>query len=87
MKVAHIGTNSYTRAIDDANARHKRGERQVYCGIHSLWHWPDQVLPECTGHTYTAAGYRRLVAEAQKLADAMEAKRAALRDARKRGKK
>lgn len=86
MKIMHVGTNSYGDAICDADARFRRGERQVYCGVHGLWHWPDQVQTECAGHTYTLAGFRRMIAESTKIAEQMEAKHTQ-RDARKRSSK
>ena len=36
------GGSGYLQKFEDAEARHKRGERQAYCPACEKWVWPDQ---------------------------------------------
>lgn len=55
--------NSYGAAIDDANARMKRGERQLYCWKCDLWRWPGQCKHK---HKMTYQALRRFYKQVEK---------------------
>lgn len=40
--VGVICHTSYSQRLEDAEARHKRGERQAYCPACQKWVWPDR---------------------------------------------
>lgn len=43
----HICYLEYTRKAEEADARYKRGERQLFCGdCGSRWVWPDECQHE-----------------------------------------
>lgn len=51
----------YLQFHADAERRHKRGERQVWCRKCRIWVWPDQVALEHKGETLTIGQFNWLV--------------------------
>jgi hypothetical protein len=44
----------------DAERRHKRGERQRYCGVCKRWVWPDRGTACPLARTVSTAEFKRL---------------------------
>ena len=51
-----VCVTSYSAWMEDADRRHRRGERQLYCGACGKWRWPDECGHEgrLTGRQFNA---------------------------------
>lgn len=61
----HANELSLKEWQDDSDARHKRGERQVYCLKCRLWIWPDHVAHAHKEHTRTIKEFDQIVKRAK----------------------
>ena len=60
----------YMAFHSDADRRHKRGERQVYCGVCKRWQWPEHVSDEHRPHTLTRQQFDAAVRRIEKEVEA-----------------
>lgn len=73
MRLAHVGTNSYTRWIEDCERRYKAGQRQSVCTQCGLWKWPDEYC--CGKERWTAKQHAQEIKKAERDAEAWFAAR------------
>lgn len=58
----------YIAAHYDAEARRKRGEKQVYCCERGKWIWADEICTDKRCRILTEDAYKRMVKEAKEMA-------------------